>query len=242
MRVTVDVGGSLGHSVYRKPTHKDRYLHNSSFHHPRVKSSVIRTLIQRAHKNCKQEHLQDELQHISTALRLNEYHRRQVKTQNHLNFRVSYTQSQRPNYKDIVNPPFIGSTSHKIQRILNQASIKVYHSSIKKLQASLQTHKDKQDHKTKAGVCGIPCECGKVCIGETGRDLSTRVKEHTAHGCRGDYDKSAIVKHSHAEDHIIDWKAAELIVPVNRWHPRCIREAIEMCRHDTVPQNIGFNI
>ena len=233
--------GSLGHSVYRKPTHTDRYLHNSSFHHPSVKSSVTRTLVQRAHKICDQEHLQDELQHISTALHLNGYHRPQVKTK-HPDCRVPYTQSQTQNYKATVNLPYLGNSSHKIQQILNQANIKVYHSSTKKLQASLQTHKDKQDHNTKAGVYRIPCECGKVYIGETGRDLSTRLKEHIAHGRRGDYDKSAIVKHSHEQDHIINWKAAELIVPVNRWHPRRIREAIEICRHNTVPQDIGFNI
>ena len=115
--------GSLGHSVYRKPTHTDRYLHNSSFHHPSVKSSVTRTLVQRAHKICDQEHLQDELQHISTALHLNGYHRPQVKTK-HPDCRVPYTQSQTQNYKATVNLPYLGNSSHKIQRILNQANIK----------------------------------------------------------------------------------------------------------------------
>jgi hypothetical protein len=32
--------GSLGHKVYRKPTHTDRYLHYNSFHHPSIKNSV----------------------------------------------------------------------------------------------------------------------------------------------------------------------------------------------------------
>ena len=31
---------SLGHKVYRKPTHTDRYLHSNSFHHPSIKNSV----------------------------------------------------------------------------------------------------------------------------------------------------------------------------------------------------------
>ena len=37
----------------------------------------------------------------------------------------------------------------------------------------------------------------KVYIGETKRNLPTRLKEHRAHGRRGDFEKSAIVKHSH---------------------------------------------
>ena len=40
--------GSLGHKVYRKPTHTDRYLHKLSNHHPRQKRTVVKTLIDQA--------------------------------------------------------------------------------------------------------------------------------------------------------------------------------------------------
>ena len=56
------------------------------------------------------------------------------------------------------------------------------------------------------------------------------------------FEKSAIVKHSHIKDHQIDRQAAQLITPINTWHPRRIREAIEIFKHDTVPQDIGFYI
>ena len=39
--------GTLGHSIYCKPTHTDRYLHASSHHHPRQKNSLIKTLLHR---------------------------------------------------------------------------------------------------------------------------------------------------------------------------------------------------
>ncbi|XP_022110786.1 uncharacterized protein LOC110990212 [Acanthaster planci] len=80
---------------------------------------------------------------------------------------------------------FLGNTSHRIQSILLHHGIKVFHTTSNKIQATLQSHKDKQDPKTKPGVYRIPCERGKVYIGETGRDLTTRLNEHRAHERRG---------------------------------------------------------
>jgi hypothetical protein len=37
--------GSLGHSVYRKPTHTDLYLHAKSEHRPAQKRAVLSTLV-----------------------------------------------------------------------------------------------------------------------------------------------------------------------------------------------------
>ena len=109
-------------------------------------------------------------------------------------------------------------------------------------QGLFHTHKDKPDPSNRAGVYRIHCECGKVYIGETGRNLPTRLKEHRAHGCRGDFEKSSIVKHSHIKDHQIDWQAPQLITPINSWHTRRVGKAIEIFKHDTVPQDIGFFI
>jgi hypothetical protein len=40
--------GSLGHKVYRKPTHSNLFLHQNSQHHPAKKQSVLVSLIHRA--------------------------------------------------------------------------------------------------------------------------------------------------------------------------------------------------
>ena len=70
--------------------------------------------------------------------------------------------------------------AHKLQRILKTVNIEVRHRSSNKLHSSLHTYKDRKRKNTQPGVYKIPCECGKVYIGETGRSFNTRFKEHKA--------------------------------------------------------------
>jgi len=53
--------GSLGHKVYRKPTHTNLYLQQSSHHHPASKQSVLTSLTHRAITLCDQDSLPQEL-------------------------------------------------------------------------------------------------------------------------------------------------------------------------------------
>ena len=47
-------------------------------------------------------------------------------------------------------------------------------------------------------VYRIPCECGLVYIGETGRNLSKRPKEHKTNCEKPELDKSALAKYRDA--------------------------------------------
>ena len=74
--VTKSPSGKPAHQVYRKPTHTDRYLHYRSFHHPSVLQSVPNALIRRAHQLSDADHLDQEIQHVTTALTtINKYPR-----------------------------------------------------------------------------------------------------------------------------------------------------------------------
>ena len=117
----------LRHNVYRKPTHTDRYLNQRSFHHSSIKSSVNRALVQRAYNLCDPDSLPKELRHIKITLQRNGYKPSKINTSRPVpnpDGRVSSTQSQTPS----TCLPYLGSTSHKLQRILQQSGIKVYHS------------------------------------------------------------------------------------------------------------------
>jgi hypothetical protein len=53
--VTKKPDSSVGHSVYRKPTHTGLYLLAKSHHHPSQKHAVLTTLINRAKTMCDTE-------------------------------------------------------------------------------------------------------------------------------------------------------------------------------------------
>ena len=59
-------------TVYRKPTHTDRYL-NFTSHHERQLLSAIRSLRDRAHNVCSQSKRREELVHLSTVFCSNGY-------------------------------------------------------------------------------------------------------------------------------------------------------------------------
>ncbi|XP_063962184.1 uncharacterized protein LOC135155834 [Lytechinus pictus] len=138
--------------------------------------------------------------------------------------------------------PYLGKTSHRLHRMLTQANFKVGHPSSKKLHSILHSHKDKNTPNKQPGVYKIPCDCGKVYIGETGRNFDTRLKERKSCQRPSDWDKSAIVMHAQQEDHCIDWADSKVVTNIKHWHTRRVREAIEIQRHNTVPQNTGLHL
>ncbi|ERL94967.1 hypothetical protein D910_12239 [Dendroctonus ponderosae] len=71
--LTRKTNGKLDLTVYRKPTHTDRYLHSGSNHHPSQKKGVIRTLTERARRICEPSELERELKHQERAFGWNGY-------------------------------------------------------------------------------------------------------------------------------------------------------------------------
>ena len=82
----------------------------------------------------------------------------------------------------------------------------------------------------------IPCECGLVYIGETGRNLSLRLKEHKTNGEKAELEKSAGAKHSWTNDHRIKWNEASILATESDKFSRKMRESIEIEKHSTIDQ------
>jgi hypothetical protein len=65
-------------------------------------------------------------------------------------------------------------------RLLSRYNIKSVGLPLKKIHGFLRPVKDDLGLKT-PGVRSVPCKCGQVYIGQTGRSIETRIKEHQRH-------------------------------------------------------------
>jgi hypothetical protein len=71
--------GTLGHTIYRKSTHTDLYLHAKSEHHPAHKRAVLTTLIRRAKTLCHPDSLGKEIQHLRDTFQRNGYSKSEIR-------------------------------------------------------------------------------------------------------------------------------------------------------------------
>ena len=97
-------------------------------------------------------------------------------------------------------------------RILNGYNIRTVFRTINTLGRILTRVKDPIPPEERPGVIyKIKCICGDFYVGETRRNLTTRVKKHKA-ACRlAAFDRSAVAEHAWQEGHEITWNDVEIL-------------------------------
>ena len=193
--------GKLSTKVYRKKTHTNRYLHSDSHHHPNQKIGIIKTLTIRASKISDSHHLEHEINHLRHVFQHNGYNKHVInktihQTLNKNNFKRAFDIPK-------ISLPYIKGTTDRISRILNKHNIKIAFTPPNTILNMVDSAKDPIDPRLHKGVYIIPCSCGKEYIGETGRSLNVRLKEHVVDLSHNRTDKSALVEHAFSSSHYI---------------------------------------
>ena len=119
MRVT-HTNIPLTTSIYKKPTHTDRYLHYTSNHPKHQKHTVVQTLFNRVNTHISDNKLKHREQLlIRSTLQLNGFPTRTT----FLSPRKACSQDSP--YKHFTSIPYVQGTSEKIRKVLNEAGVNV---------------------------------------------------------------------------------------------------------------------
>lgn len=221
--------GSLGHTVYRKPTHTNRYLNANSNHNPSQLSSVINTLVTRSKRLADKDHIHEELDLLSNALQANGFSKYLIDKSINKRKKTNPETEEEPPLSIAILPYIKGSTD-KISRILKNNKIKTIYKSENKISSLLRSPKDHIPHESH-GIYKIPCgACEMVYIGRCNRKISCRIAEHKVDVTNRRL-TSSIVQHVLNEGHKIDFNNTTTIASIYNETNRIYREAIEIHKH-----------
>ena len=207
-------------TVYRKPTHTDRLLDQTSYNPTSHKATTIKTLTRRAQLVCdSQDKLHDEYEYLQSVFDKNNYDADFVRRNIHKNKQPTDRTDNKPTATATI--PYIKGTSETIQRILQPYNIRVAHKPCTTLRRLLTNVKDKDEPPKRQGaIYKIACsDCDATYIGETGRNLNTRLTEHKRATKNKDPNNHIAEHHKHT-GHIIDWDSATCITHCTNYHQR----------------------
>ena len=199
----------LSTTIYRKPMHTNRYLHYTSHHPKHQKLTVAKTLLSRVNtnitdntqKHSELQNIRDHFSYFQTAT-LSEY------SIQSFHFYTLHTRHIRKNQKS--SKQGRGESCHEthIGRIL-------------------PSPKDPLTLEEKSClVHQVPCfDCDFIYIGQTKRDLKSRLAEHKLAIRNQEPRKSALCEHSIQFDHLIDWNKSKVLKTEAHYSKRLTSEA-----------------
>ena len=236
---------SLQTTVYRKPKHTDRLLDESSY------SPTSHKVTRRAQLVCNTTNsLSDENKYLDRVFSKKNYNEDFIQRNTH---RLTYYLDRvfsKNNYNedfiqrnthrltttteanDNITPtttatiPYIKGISENISRILQPFNIRVAHKPITTLRQLLTNVKDKEEPRNRQGaVYKINySDCHASYIGETGRNLTTRLTERKRATTKGDVNNHSAEDHR-LMNHTIDWDPAQCLTYSTNYFQRLTLES-----------------
>ena len=234
--------GNINISVYRKTTHTDRYLQYSSHHPGYVKRGMASCLFHRARTVAVGDNIQKEEHHLNMVLRTNGYPTHVIQAASRLKKKTTPEKQT----KCTIYLPYIAGVGEDIRRVCRKFDIKTVFTTMSTLRQQLTKIKDTDPILKKSSIVySIPCSCGLKYIGETKRNLETRLKEHQTATRRGETEKSAIAEHAWEEQHLPQWENIEILDHAPNDNTLLIKEALHITlagKHSLINRDQGTTI
>ncbi|BHF63459.1 hypothetical protein SprV_0200645100 [Sparganum proliferum] len=224
--------GGLKTKVFRKATNTMQVLNFNNNHPISHKRSCVRTLYRRVETHCNEpEDKTAELQYLRRVFTANGYPR------NFVNLCIR-KRDERPNRTDTKSwraLPYVKKVSEAVGRLLAPLGVGIAHRPEATIRRLVMKPKDPLPRQETSGVFyRIWCSCGQSnYVGETGKQLRTRMVEHAAAVRRNDA-SSQDTAHSTRRDHTFKFDEAEIFA---RGDNRVSRELLESWF--TGPQSIN---
>lgn len=209
IRQTTERG--LEFSIYRKPTHTDRYITSDSHHHDSHKAAAFHSMIYRLlNIPMNESDYNIEKEYIYNAARVNGYDSifvdkifRKHQTHTHTRQRTSLTPIRSD--KRVVCLPFFPKLTNPLSTVLRRHGMHVVTRNNNTLRDALCNLKDRQIPTETSGIYEISCQdCEEIYIGQSKRVIKDRLKEHVSATTNGHSWKSSVSEHMIEHRHKID--------------------------------------
>ena len=214
--------------IYRKPTNVCSYIHFYSSHSDKVKLSVFSSMFLRALRICSPQFIDDEFRMIFDIGSRLKYPRPFLDKSLNLAKRTYYKTESGSSFelKNLLVLPFSDKFT-QVPELLKIFNVNVAFSNSGTIKDILIKNSPDQ---VDGCVYKIPCtECNKCYIGQTGKNLTMRVKQHK-YSVRTGQESNALFIHQRDMNHCIDWSHASSIFPCNDIVKRNIIES-SMIKH-----------
>ena len=206
-------GRSFKFDVYRKPTNVLSYVHFYSAHHLKTKLSVFSSMFLRALRVCDPEFLDREFCRIFDIADNLKYPKHLVDKSLSIAKKSFYGLGRKEifNPKNLLVLPF-NESFVSLPKILKIFNVHVVFRNTHTVKNVLIKNSPRNNEGC---VYCITCkDCDKVYIGQTGKDLNTRIKQHQ-YSVRSGQLSSGIFVHVKDMGHSIDWNNSKKIVNSN---------------------------
>ena len=201
----------------------NRLLDESSYNPTSHKVTTIRTLTRRALLVCdSQDSLATEHQYLDNVFSENNYNCNFVTCNTYCTERNTTNTNLTPT--NTIKKPYIKGTSEIIARILRPYNIRVAHRPINTLRKLMINVKDKPRDRQGAVYKIKFCDCQASYIGETGRNLKTRLTEHRRATMNIDINNN-IAEHHLQRNHRIDWDSTTCVTYSTNYYQWIVLES-----------------